>query len=169
MNKPILNFEQFHLPRWSELPSIELYSDQVISYILETLEPLQIDDDPILTTAMINNYVKCKLVPPTNKKRYNRNHIALLIVICIFKRIYSIPKIIQMIQIQKNIFDLDIAYNYFCTELENSLCNVGADEIKISEDTTQTGKEERLFVRASVNAFALKLLVETYLVNKENN
>ncbi len=167
MERKFVKLNHFHLPRWYELPTLELYSDQVVSFISDTLRPLQLEEnEPFLTTAMINNYVKCKLIPPTSKKRYNRNHIAFLLVICIFKKIYSIPKIIQMIEIQKETFDLQIAYDYFCVELENSLQNISKTEFVLSKDTTQTGKKERLFVRASVNAFALKFFVESYLKSK---
>ncbi|MFV0479273.1 MAG: DUF1836 domain-containing protein [Anaerorhabdus sp.] len=170
MTKNILNLTNFHLPRWSELPTMELYSDQVISYILDVLAPLRLDEeDPLLTTSMINNYVKCRLIPPTNKKRYNQRHISFLIVVCVFKKIYSIPKIIQMIDIQKKIFETQVAYDYFCAELENSLQNISITEIKLAADTTKTGREERLFVRASVNAFALKLMVEAYLKSKDSS
>ena len=164
-SKPIhSNFENFHIPRYNELPTMELYSDQLITYLLEHLHPIQIDKkDPLITTSMVNSYVKCGLIPPTNKKRYTKRHIAYLIVICVFKQIYSIPKIVQMINIQTQLFETEIAYDYFCTELENALQNVNSHSIKMSKDTTVSGKEERLFVRASVYAFALKFMVESYL------
>ncbi|MFV0380331.1 MAG: DUF1836 domain-containing protein [Anaerorhabdus sp.] len=156
--------ENFKLPRWEDLPNIDLYSEQVISYILDILEPLRIDkDEPLLTTSMINNYVKCKLIPPANKKRYNKGHIAFLIIVCIFKKIYALDKIVKMINIQKDIFETNVAYDYFCIELENSLKSIDINNMVLSKDTTKTNREERLFVRASVNAFTLKYLVELYL------
>ncbi len=167
MTKSNTLFTNFHLPRWEELPTIELYSDQLISYLHEVLAPLYFrKEETIITTAMVNNYVKCNLIPPTVKKRYNRRHIAYLIVICVFKQLYGIPKIVQMIRVQREYFSPEDAYDYFCRELENALKNCSVGKIQISKDTSKTGKEERLFVRASVNAFALKLLVENYLDSK---
>lgn len=164
MNNFNKKFQNYKLPRYHELPSIEIYSDQMITYLKETLEPLQIDKkDSIITTAMINNYVKCGLIPPTVKKKYNRKHLAYLIVICVFKQIYPIPKIVKMIRIQKEMFDTEMAYDYFCTELENALKTVDINTIRLHRDTTTTGKEERLFVRASIYAYTLKYLVEDYL------
>ncbi|SJZ59169.1 DUF1836 domain-containing protein [Anaerorhabdus furcosa] len=176
MNKFNQQFKHFHIPRYNELPSIDIYSDQLINYLKDTLEPIQIDKrDSLITTAMINNYVKCGLIPPTVKKRYNRKHIAYLMVICVFKQIYPIPKIIKMIRVQKQHFETETAYDYFCTELENALRTVDISSMKMSKDTSQTGKEERLFVRASIYAFALKYMVENYLdsiteneINNEN-
>lgn len=164
MNNFNKKFQHYKLPRYQELPSIELYSEQLITYLKETLEPLQIDKkDPLITTAMINNYVKCGLIPPTTKKKYNRKHLAYLIVICVFKQLYPIPKIIKMIHIQKNLFETELAYDYFCNELENALKTVDINNIKLHRDTSITNKEERLFVRASIYAFALKYFVEDYL------
>ncbi|MEG0177564.1 DUF1836 domain-containing protein [Anaerorhabdus sp.] len=164
MNKFNNQFKKFHIPRYHELPSIDIYSDQLINYLKEALEPIQIDKkDSLITTAMINNYVKCGLIPPTIKKRYNRKHIAYLIVICVFKQLYPIPKIVKMIKVQKELFETEQAYDYFCIELENALKTVDINSVKMSKDTTLTGKEERLFVRASIYAFALKFMVENYL------
>ena len=51
-------FEGFHMPRWNDLPEIDLYMDQVISVTDKYLGALCTTDDPILTPSMINNYVK---------------------------------------------------------------------------------------------------------------
>ena len=48
-----------HLPRWNELPEIDLYLDQVVNYLEKYLGILSSnDDDKIITKTMINNYVK---------------------------------------------------------------------------------------------------------------
>ena len=47
-----------HLPRWNELPEIDLYLDQVVNYLEKYLGILSSnDDDKIITKTMINNYV----------------------------------------------------------------------------------------------------------------
>ncbi len=43
------------LPRWTDLPDLELYMDQVVSYINQYLNALNLDE---ITASMINNYVK---------------------------------------------------------------------------------------------------------------
>ena len=66
----ILNFK---MPRYNELPAIELYIDQVLSYIDSIFAPLEMQDiEKTLTASMVNNYVKQGAVPPTVKKRYSR-------------------------------------------------------------------------------------------------
>ena len=66
----------FHMPRWEELPEIDLYMDQVIAIAEKYLRPITAEGDNLLTQAMINNYVKNGIVPPPIKKRYGREHMA---------------------------------------------------------------------------------------------
>ena len=56
-----------HLPRWEELPDMDLYRDQVITLIERYLSFLANDDEKIITTSMINNYVKWKMMPAPNR------------------------------------------------------------------------------------------------------
>ena len=42
--------------------------------------------DAVVTPAMINNYVKLKIIPPPVKKRYSREHLAYLIMVCVLKQ-----------------------------------------------------------------------------------
>ncbi|MFR5190450.1 MAG: DUF1836 domain-containing protein, partial [Clostridia bacterium] len=76
-NKEMANF---HILRWEELPNIELYVDQVISLLDNTLSNYLSKEKKghILTKTMINNYVKNKVILPTTNKRYNKEHMAYL-------------------------------------------------------------------------------------------
>lgn len=51
--------QNFKLPRYDDLPEVELYLDQTTAYISERLEIL---GDVKLTSSMISNYVKHKLI-----------------------------------------------------------------------------------------------------------
>ena len=87
-----------HLPRWNELPEIDLYLDQVVNYLEKYLGILSSnDDDKIITKTMINNYVKQGIMPAPEKKKYGKTHIAYLMVICILKQVYSIGDIGKLI------------------------------------------------------------------------
>ena len=73
-----------HLPRYGEFPNIELYIDQLLNYIEDQLDFLPSEEgEKLLTTSMVNNYVKQGIVAPTEKKRYAKYHIAYIIVVCI--------------------------------------------------------------------------------------
>ena len=76
------------------LPDINLYMDQVITFMEKELHPTKRnEDDPILTKTMINNYVKNRLLPPPEKKKYSKEHILTLVFIYYFKSILSISDI----------------------------------------------------------------------------
>ena len=64
---------EFKLPRWDNLPSIDLYLDQVVNYLERILKSYSLDkEEKIITKTMINNYVKQGIMPAPEKKRYNR-------------------------------------------------------------------------------------------------
>lgn len=80
--------------RPEDIPSIELYMDQVTTFMEGQLNSTRrYPDDKILTKTMINNYAKNKLIPSPEKKRYTREHMLLLIFIYYFKNILSISDI----------------------------------------------------------------------------
>lgn len=87
----------FHMPRWDELPEIDLYMDQVIAIAEKYLRPITAEGDNLLTQAMINNYVKNGIVPPPTKKRYGREHMARILIICALKHVVGISSIADMI------------------------------------------------------------------------
>ena len=150
-------FQDFHMPRYDEIPDIDLYMDQLLVYIDKVLAPLSVNQqEKILTTSMVNNYVKQGILPATVKKRYSRDHVVILIEICLAKQLYSIGEIGKLIVVQNANFDMRTSYNYICTELENTLKSTFANE-PLSKDSGNSNKLERLLVRNTVIAFAHKL------------
>lgn len=76
------------------IPNIELYMDQVTSFIEDQLsDSKRRSDDKLLTKTMINNYTKNNLLPPPIKKKYSKEHVLCLIFIYYFKNILSINDI----------------------------------------------------------------------------
>ena len=77
-----------------EIPNIDLYMDQVTTFMDEHLESSKrFDDDKILTKTMINYYTKNDLLPPPVKKKYTKEHMLLLIFIYYFKNFLAINDI----------------------------------------------------------------------------
>ncbi len=77
-----------------DIPNIDLYMDQVTTFMNEQLAATKrYPDDKILTKTMINNYTKNNLLPPPEKKKYSREHLLTLIFIYYFKGILSINDI----------------------------------------------------------------------------
>ena len=84
------------LPSWQELPELELYMDQVLSLVERYLRGYPGFDERGLTASMVNNYVKQGVLPPPQKKRYSREHLAKLLVICLLKTSLPILTIHQL-------------------------------------------------------------------------
>ncbi len=84
------DIEFFPLPKYEDLPDIELYMDQVIILMEKYLGPSLSRDGKGLTPAMVNNYVKMKALPPPVRKRYTRSHLVYLLVLCTLKPVLSL-------------------------------------------------------------------------------
>ena len=83
--------------RPEEIPGIDLYMDQVTTFMDEHLKNTKrYPEDKVLTKTMINNYAKNNLLPAPNKKKYSKEHILLLIFIYYFKNILSINDIEEL-------------------------------------------------------------------------
>lgn len=104
----------YHLPRFKELPDVGLYLEQVVCYVNRFL-PSKV------TASMVSNYVKQKTIPGPNKKVYGRETIAYLIFVSFVKAVVSMEDIRLLMDIQKDSYELGVAYDYFCDELENLL------------------------------------------------
>ncbi len=81
-----------------DIPSIDLYMDQVTTFMDNQLENnKRSPEDKTLTKTMINNYTKNELLPAPNKKKYSKDHIILLIFIYYLKNFVSISDIQSLI------------------------------------------------------------------------
>ena len=90
----IRDVQSIDFVRPEDIPNIDLYMDQVTSFMEDQLEACKrYDTDKILTKTMINNYSKNNLLPPSEKKKYSREHMLTLIFIYYFKNILSISDI----------------------------------------------------------------------------
>ena len=70
---------------------------------------------------MINNYVKLKVLPPPVKKRYTRDHLCQLILICLLKQVLSLPEIQRLIAAQLETRDVRAMYDGFCAMQERAV------------------------------------------------
>lgn len=152
--------ETLKLPRISDLPSIDLYKEQV----LELLDPLLVllDVKPI-TASMINNYTKHHFIPAPSKKKYNRKHVAHIIVIAILKDLFELSEIVIAIEKSKTVFGFEDAYNIFMESLEHSLNALNQphtlDEMLL---TPSSNAAQRLIEYASLS-FALRKMARSTL------
>ena len=89
---------EYYIIEPSDIPNIDLYMDQVTTFMETKLCGYKRNnDDKILTKTMINNYAKAKLFPPPVKKKYTKNHVMILIIIYHLKNMLSINDIGRLI------------------------------------------------------------------------
>ena len=115
-------FSDFHMPRWNDLPEIDLYMDQVISVTDKYLGVFSATGEPVLTPSMINNYVKNRVIPPPEKKKYKREHLAKLLVICILKPTMEISAIADIMEISEQLYGTQKMLDTFSEMYEKRLC-----------------------------------------------
>lgn len=108
------------LPKWDELPNLDLYMDQVIALVNRYLGFL-CNDEALITHSMINNYVKLKIIPMPVKKRYCKTHLACLIMIGALKQSMSIPTISFLLPNDCSEDEAKTIYDNFACSFENSL------------------------------------------------
>lgn len=115
------NFSDYRCPRWNELPDLGLYMDQVLIVVENALRPLFPYDSVVLTSTMVNNYVKQQVLAPSEKKKYRREHLASLITITVLKRVLSVAEIRLVLDRLAQSGTAEDNYNLFCTQLEQRL------------------------------------------------
>ncbi|KUO69300.1 MAG: hypothetical protein APF77_16030 [Clostridia bacterium BRH_c25] len=174
----------------SDIPDIELYMDQVTTFIDNKLGyHKRTLKDKILTKTMINNYTKSKILLPSKNKRYNRQHMILLILIYYLKQILSINDInILFTPLFKNMASskddtdyLSSLYNCFLQVKENStfdLKEIMSQKLKLiddkAEDFSGEAKETTrilltvlmLVATASIQKRIAEKIIDDYLQKK---
>lgn len=150
--------QDFRLPRYNEIPTVGLYLEQTTKYISEHLAALE---ENCITSSMISNYVKKKLIASPVKKQYSREQIAYLFFIAAAKNVLSLDNLERFIRVQERTYTLEQAYNYFCDELENILaCVFGMKDSPDAIGTTHT--DEKMMLRSTIIAFCHKIYLEKY-------
>ena len=87
----LANISDISYVKPEDIPNIDLYMDQVTTFMDSHLQSSKrYEDDKVLTKTMINNYAKNNLLPPPVKKKYSKEHVLVMIFIYYFKNILSI-------------------------------------------------------------------------------
>ena len=159
--------QDFHLPRYQEIPDVGLYLEQAAKYIGNCLSPL---GDTALTRSMISNYVKKGLIASPVKKQYSRDQIAYLIFIAICKSVLSLDALDAFLRLQQRSYPLQRAYDYFVREFESLLLFTFelTDTADIFPETSSDGKR---LLYTCIIAAVQKVYLEKYLeaLTEENH
>ena len=106
--------ENFNLPTWEALPDMELYMDQVISLVNRYLNLIPQDDtNPVITASAVNNYVRLRMMPAPERKRYSRHHMACVIIICVLKQSLTLAEIQRILPAEMTEENIHQTYNDF--------------------------------------------------------
>lgn len=152
--------KKFRFPRTNELPSIELYMDQVIEFTKVYFKIIEKGNEKeLITPSMINNYVKSGIIPAPKGKKYSKRHIAYIIAVFFLKQILTLEEVKTLIENQIQNSDEKSAYHYFCECLESELtncCNHQYNEI-INDASV---KSENFSLKYSARAIANKIYAQ---------
>ena len=133
--------EKLNIIDGADIPAIDLYMDQVTTFMDKQLSgSKRRSDDKVLTKTMINNYSKNDLLPPPVKKRYSKQHVILLILIYYYKNILSINDINTILTPlcetyfeENKICSLDRIYRESCA-IETDMIDTIVNDIKAQID-----------------------------------
>ena len=163
--KQTILIEKIHIPRWEELPNVDLYMDQILTFINSSLsECINFSEDEennkILTKTMINNYVKNNILEPPVKKKYSKTQCAKLFVICILKQVFSMNEISSLINIALESTDISHAYNSFCSLFEEAVISIFE---KKEFSKVDASNENRYLLKAVLLSCSYKIYVQNLI------
>ncbi|PAK84351.1 DUF1836 domain-containing protein [Lentilactobacillus parakefiri] len=140
--------KQVDLPLWADLPKFELYMDQLVALVNETLGPIGIDK---VTPAMVNNYVKNKAIMAPVKRKYQTMQVADLILISLLKPAFSLETIRHGIdQVTANIYPQQ-AYDTFIKRLLFSFKNMDSRNSRALEEKNLNDKLMQVAVNVIID------------------
>lgn len=161
---------EFQLPSWEELPNFGIYREQVIQIVEESLRPLYPNQSEILTTSMLNNYVKGGALPRPVKKKYNREHLAVLLVITLLKPVLMLNEIEKGIRMRLELSSYEESYRIFRDHFHGALRDVFSPLEEDQETKLLTWVEpESMGIQAICYAACFKLLALWIMYNLGNN
>ena len=137
------------LPEWEGLPGIPLYMDQVVLYLADLLAAFQREENaPLLTSSMVNNYVKNGAILRPEKKKYGRRQLAALAGLCMLKQVLPLQDI-------KALFAGDVSqeelYGLF-REVHHAAMEETGRELEQSAEEGRDPRREALRLAAEANA-----------------
>lgn len=173
LNKWLQDLASFSLPKWRNLPDLDLYMDQVVTYLERELSPLTVEEqEKMITTWMINNYVKGDLIASPVKKKYSRDHIAYLFAICSIKQILSISDIASLFNFQnQSNRESPVIYEFFRktqSEMVNSISKESIEKITpyLEKGNTLDDSQLNCFLFNYVFKLAIEAEVKKIIANK---
>ena len=169
--------DNFRLPDWDAIPDFGLYMEQVTDLLKQYLDylPPELKEEQFITASTINNYVRTKVMPEPVKKRYYREHIAYLIIICTLKQTLSIALIHRIIPTGLGRDEVEAVYRSYARQHAIS-AKYFTDQVRLlaapileHEERSETAAEnaEELITRSAIIGGFSRLLAQKLLLLEE--
>lgn len=159
LDKWLDQIDNLTLPDYDKLPDIDLYMEQLLTYLEREASVLQKNsNDKQITSCMINNYVKHKIIKAPNAKKYSREQLSLLNELIYLKQVLSLPEIKQILDVEYKDSEYKVEYNKYLDVNNKSFDEV----IKETKNSLKSCKENdekdltdlALRLAAKANAYA---------------
>ncbi|RBP00343.1 uncharacterized protein DUF1836 [Paraliobacillus ryukyuensis] len=156
--------------RLEDIPSIDLYMDQVTQLFENTYRPSKRrDEEKVLTKTMINNYAKGKLLFPIQNKKYSREHIMLIQLIYQLKGGLSINDVRIVLanlndKMEKSDIELDPIYQHY-SDLQDRQVEVFHVAV---QSLYQDVQSELADMQGEHGGYLEQLLLVTALIQQSN-
>lgn len=148
---------------WDDIPDIDLYMDQVLSYMQRQHIGLKIDET--LTAAMINNYIKKGLLPRANGKRYGREHVAYLTAICLLKQVVSVTETGTLLEHETEKQSIEEFYRVYSELMEQEFTKVSRF---LAEKKEEKENPADLALQLAISSYAQKLACQSIIKDLED-
>ncbi|MDW5299116.1 MAG: DUF1836 domain-containing protein [Sedimentibacter sp.] len=160
---------ELKLIKWNDLPKFPIYCDQLLQIVNDELSFMQIGNEKLITKSMVNNYVKWGMMPKPVKKKYEKLHIAHVIVITMLKQVLTITEIKEGIQLQSAIHGNEKAYDDFGEVFEESMRKAFIPILEKQNTYKLDAREieyDKLAISSITTSLSNKLLTEKIIETK---
>ena len=158
----------YHLPEWDSIPDLGLYMDQVVVLLAQYLNFIPAmpgGKESFVTSSTINNYVRLKIMPAPEKRKYHRIHIAYLIMILTMKQSLSISDVQKVIPPDSSEEEVRAVYDDYSEKFRrlalffNQQVQTGAEGIRTPGQSGDNAVELLVIESALIAGFS-KILAE---------
>lgn len=125
LNLFLKDLEKYELPDWDRLPEIDLYMEQVVTYLDRINEVFtKNSQEKIITSSMINNYVKGEVVPKPKDKKYTKEHLNYIIATSALKQVLPLSDIKRLFDNLVDKKDISKTYKLYKDSLDKYIKDI---------------------------------------------
>ncbi len=161
----------------SEIPNINLYMEQVLTFLNDELDEFKRDQkDKIYTKSMINNYVKSQVLTKPDNKKYTPNHVIELLLIFYMKQILSLDDIKILFEYSLANNNLKEIYSSYLNYTNNEYLNISSEINNyidiLEQDEDLKNDETKMLILITIltsKAASYKMFSEKLIDSIKNN